>query len=166
MAFVKKYWWLLLVLAVLVGYLGYRGRHRIKSYLGMTPATTPATQTTGASVPSTSTATLGNIYTTKTDSVKGSYLADFNGMSLYVFDNDLASGASTCYSSCATKWPAYTSGATVQSSLPANITVMTRTDGTSQFAWKGRPLYYYYQDKNAGDVLGDGIGGIWHLVSP
>ena len=107
-----------------------------------------------------------NIYKITKDSAKGQFLTDFQGMTLYVFDNDKDAGKITCYDACAAKWPAYTSGAAAQGTFPDGITLMDRKDGTKQFAYKGRPLYYYYQDKAAGDTLGDGIGGIWHLVTP
>ena len=113
----------------------------------------------------TAAAPTNNIYTTKDNSQKGSYLADFAGMTLYTFDKD-ATGASSCYGTCATNWPPYTSGATAEKMLPSNITVITRTDGSKQFAWKGKPLYYYAADTKPGDVQGDGIGGVWHIVKP
>lgn len=100
-----------------------------------------------------------------TNPVKGNYLTDFAGMTLYVFDKDTP-GVSSCTGSCASLWPPYTSGATAQGTLPANITVITRSDGSSQFAWNTKPLYYYSKDKKAGDLLGDGVGGFWHLVKP
>jgi predicted lipoprotein with Yx(FWY)xxD motif len=28
------------------------------------------------------------------------------------------------------------------------------------------PLYYYSGDKNIGEINGDGIEGVWHLVKP
>lgn len=114
---------------------------------------------TAASAPS------ANIYMTKTDAKKGAYLTDFAGMTLYTFDKDTA-GVSTCYNGCATTWPPYTSGATAEKMLPTNITVTTRTDGSKQFAWKGMPLYYYASDTTPGDIRGDGIGGVWHIVKP
>lgn len=104
-----------------------------------------------------------NIYMTKTSQVKGTYVVDFAGMTLYTFDKDSA-GVSTCYNGCAASWPPYTSGATAEKTLPANITVITRTDGSKQFAWKGKPLYYYASDTKPGDVKGDGIGGVWHII--
>ncbi len=121
-----------------------------------TVSPTPASQ---AAAPS------GNIYLTKTNPTKGNYLTDFQGMTLYVFDKDTP-GMSNCYQACATAWPPYTSGATAQSQFPANITVITRTDGSKQFAWKGKPLYYYANDQKQGDITGDGVGGIWHIVKP
>lgn len=106
-----------------------------------------------------------NIYLTKTDSIKGSYLTDFQGMTLYTFDKDTP-GTSNCYNGCAKAWPPYTSGATTQSQFPVNITVITRTDGSKQFAWKGMPLYYYATDAKAGDITGDGVNNVWHIIKP
>lgn len=106
-----------------------------------------------------------NIYLTKTDPQKGQYLTDFNGMTLYTFDKDTTSD-STCLGNCIKIWPPYTSGATAEKNLPTNITVITRSDGTKQFAWKGMPLYYYASDTKPGDLLGDGVGGVWHIVKP
>jgi len=105
------------------------------------------------------------ILTTKTDSTKGDYLADSKGMTLYLFDKDTP-GVTNCYDSCATTWPPYVEGATPQSSMPADVTVVTRTDGSMQYAYKGRPLYYFAKDKQAGDTTGDGVGGVWHIVKP
>lgn len=119
---------------------------------------------TPSSSPSAS-VTSNNIYMVKSDPVKGNYLADFQGITLYIFDKDKA-GVSNCYDLCATTWPPYTSGAAAQSTMPKDITVISRTDGTKQFAWKNLPLYHYINDKKTGELKGDGFGGIWHLVKP
>ena len=104
-----------------------------------------------------------NIYMTKTNASGVSYMTDFNGMTLYTFDKD-TSGVSNCTGKCLTVWPVYTSGTTAQGTFPTNISVITRADGSKQFAWKGMPLYYYANDQKAGDMTGDGVGGIWHIV--
>ena len=142
-----------IVLYLFVGAVAYGAIYYLYSYHA---SSSTASQTV-------SSVTSGNIYTTKTDPQKGSYLADFSGMSLYVFDKD-SIGVSNCTGPCAAAWPPYTSGAVSQGSLPEGITVITRSDGSSQFAWHGRPLYYYAGDKVAGDVSGDGVGGTWHLA--
>ncbi len=111
------------------------------------------------------TAPSDNIYLTKTDTAKGSYLTDFQGMTLYTFDKDTP-GVSNCTAACARLWPFYTSGATAQSIFPPNITVMTRADGSKQFLWKNMPLYYYAKDQKVGDMQGDGVDGTWHIVKP
>lgn len=161
---------LLIIAAVIIlvlgaGYYFVMG-NKMSSPAMMEPSQAPY-QTT--SQPSTTTnsaaASSDNIYKTMTDPSKGEYLADFNGMALYTFDKDTP-GVSNCYDKCAQVWPVYTSGATAQSTFPPNISVVTRKDGTKQFAWKGMPLYYYADDSKVGDIMGDGVGGIWHLVKP
>ena len=155
--------WIIIGIVVIIGIAGYFGRHKIKAMFGgssqsaMQPTTQTAMQTNAA--PS------DNIYLIKTDPTKGKYLTDFQGMTLYIFDKD-TNGTSTCYDICEKTWPPYTSGATAQSTFPANIAVITRTDGTKQFTWKGKPLYYYASDKKPGDMIGDNIGNIWHIVQP
>lgn len=121
-------------------------------------------QTPHAALPTSSPAPVGSITMTKTAPKKGAYLVAGNGMTLYVFDND-KTGVSTCYGGCATAWPAYKVGANAPK-LPAGMTTVKRSDGTTQYVWKGKPVYYYFKDQKPGDTLGDGVGGIWHLVKP
>ncbi len=85
-----------------------------------------------------------------------------NGMTLYVFDKDTA-GVSTCYDACAAMWPAYVGKA--DSKLAEGWTLVKRTDGTLQFAFNKKPVYFYAPDKAKGDKLGDGKGGVWHIIA-
>lgn len=87
-------------------------------------------------------------------------LTDSNGMTLYTFDND-EPGTSNCYDDCAVKWPPL-----VADDTPAegDFTLVDRTDGTQMWAYKGMPLYYWYEDEAPGDTSGDGVGGVWHLA--
>jgi predicted lipoprotein with Yx(FWY)xxD motif len=32
--------------------------------------------------------------------------------------------------------------------------------------YKGLPLYFYEDDADSGDVNGDNVGGVWHVVKP
>ena len=157
---------IIVIILLLAGGI-YLGRHQLKAMLGMTstPSQTKTTSsnTTGSS--STVMAPTNNIYLIKTDPSKGKYLTDFQGMTLYTYDKD-TKGVSNCSGQCASLWPFYTSGATAEKMLPVNISVITRTDGSKQFAWKGMPLYYYTQDTKAGQINGDGVGGVWHIVTP
>jgi len=41
-----------------------------------------------------------------------------------------------------------------------------RKDGKLQATYNGMPLYYYVKDIKAGDTKGQGVGGVWFLVSP
>ena len=105
-----------------------------------------------------------NIYLINTDPTKGAYMTDFAGKTLYTFDSDTTPGQSSCTGGCATTWPPYTSGAAAQGTLPNNITLITRADGSLQFSWMGKPLYYYAKDTAPGQTSGDGIAGTWHIV--
>ena len=55
-----------------------------------------------------------------------------------------------------------------QDKLPpgVKVEVITRDDGTKQWAYKGKPLYYFSMDKAAGDKAGDGRGMVWHIAKP
>ncbi len=105
------------------------------------------------------------IYVTKTNPEKGAYMTDLRGVTLYMFDEDVQ-GASNCNDSCSIKWPPYLVEEPIPSQLPENMTVITRTDGTKQYAWKGMPLYYSANDTQEGDLTGDRIGGVWHIIKP
>ncbi len=82
-----------------------------------------------------------------------------NGMTLYVFDKD-AGGKSACNGMCAANWPPYlaTGGA------HGDFGVITRDDGKQQYAYKGKPLYYWVKDQKPGDKTGDGVNNVWHVV--
>ena len=97
------------------------------------------------------------------DSAKGQIFTDQAGKSLYTFTKD-TSGVSTCYNSCAVAWPPFTASADAKPTGAWSI--VSRKDGAKQWALNGMPLYYFAADKTAGDVKGDGVGGVWHLAKP
>ena len=102
---------------------------------------------------------------TKTgDSAKGKVLTNDKGMTLYVFDKDTG-GKSACNGPCANNWPPLT---VADSAMPmGDYSVITRDDGSKQWAYKGRPLYTWKDDKKAGDISGDGrLNGAWHIAQP
>jgi predicted lipoprotein with Yx(FWY)xxD motif len=45
-------------------------------------------------------------------------------------------------------------------------TVVVRDDGGKQWAYKGKPLYFWKDDKKAGDADGDGRNNVWHIAAP
>lgn len=95
---------------------------------------------------------------------KGPALTDAKGMSLYTFDKD-ADGKSACNGPCAANWPALKAEASDTAS--DGYTVITRDDGSRQWAHKGKPLYTFVKDQKAGDITGDGfLNGAWHLAQP
>jgi predicted lipoprotein with Yx(FWY)xxD motif len=104
-----------------------------------------------------------NIYLVRNDAQKGGYVTDFAGMTLYIYGNDTV-GVSMCTGECESRWKPYTSGATAQGTMPQHVSVITRPDGSEQFAWDGMPLYYFTGEQNPGEILGDGMEGVWHIV--
>ncbi len=85
-----------------------------------------------------------------------------NGMTLYVFDKDTG-GVSSCYDACATNWPPY--AAKEGDVAKKDWTMVKRKDGSLQWAYDGKPLYFFAKDTKKGDKVGDGMGGVWHVVS-
>ncbi len=93
----------------------------------------------------------------------GSVLANPAGMTLYIFDKDQANfGKSVCNGGCAASWPPFIAPADAKAS--GDYTIVTRDDGAKQWAYKGRPLYLWINDKKAGDTTGDNVGNVWHVV--
>lgn len=88
-------------------------------------------------------------------------LADTQGLSAYVFDRDQGS-VSACYDACAKAWPPILTNPSVK--LGTDLGVTTRRDGSLQVTYQGRPIYLYVGDGKPGDVNGDGLGGVWHLI--
>jgi predicted lipoprotein with Yx(FWY)xxD motif len=98
----------------------------------------------------------------KTNSKLGQYLSDPNDKALYTYGAD-TTGVSNCSGSCLTDWPIY-SAATAPATLAADVTVIKRADGSSQYAYKGMPLYFFSGD-STGQVTGDGIDN-FHVAKP
>ena len=85
-----------------------------------------------------------------------------NGMTVYVFDKDTG-GVSSCYDACAKTWPAYV--AKDGAKKAEGWATSKRKDGAMQWTYDGKPLYFYAADKKKGGMTGDGVGGVWHIVS-
>lgn len=83
------------------------------------------------------------------------------GMALYTFDKDM-SGKSECDAKCLKMWPAFSADKSAKPS--GDFTVVKASDGKNMWAYKGMPLYRYHDDKKAGEMSGDGKGGMWHVV--
>lgn len=96
----------------------------------------------------------------------GTILVDGSGRTLYLFTKD-SPNTSTCTGGCLAAWPPLlgtaTAGTGVDSSL---LGTLTRPDGKMQVSYKGMPLYYWAQDSAAGQTNGQGVQGVWWVVSP
>lgn len=107
--------------------------------------------------------TAATTLTHASESVKfqGDVLVAANGMTLYTFDKD-AANKSNCNDGCLKAWPALI--ATADTKVSGEFSVVTRDDGVKQIAMNGKPLYFYVADQKAGDITGDGSGGVWHAI--
>lgn len=99
----------------------------------------------------------------------GQIVTDGSGFTLYRFDHDTANPSmSNCTGSCATLWPPALAPAQITSTglNSSQIGTVTRSDGTKQLTLAGWPLYRYSPDTKAGDIKGEGFGGIWFASTP
>ncbi|CRM15499.1 MULTISPECIES: hypothetical protein [Pseudomonas] len=94
---------------------------------------------------------------------KGKVLVDAKGMTLYTFGKD-TSGKSVCNGPCASNWPPLPVSADAK--VGHDYSVVTRDDGTKQWAYKGMPLYSWVKDTKPGDTTGDGVNQVWHVAKP
>lgn len=99
----------------------------------------------------------------------GQIVVDSKGMSLYFFTKDVKdSGTSACTDACLDAWPIFTttSDAPAVDGVAGTVGTIASPDGKKHVTLNGMPLYYYAKDKAPGDVTGQGVGGVWYLVSP
>jgi predicted lipoprotein with Yx(FWY)xxD motif len=138
---------------------------------GTSPATAAASPSPNPSPsPVASPAASGTTIAVATSKL-GQILVDGKGMTVYLFVVDTGT-TSNCYTSCATIWPPVLTTGAPQAGAGANASLLgttTRTDGKTEVTYAGHPLYYFVQDKAAGDTTGQGIngfGGLWWVLSP
>ncbi|MEU9376836.1 SCO0930 family lipoprotein [Streptomyces sp. NPDC048255] len=99
----------------------------------------------------------------------GPVLNDSAGLTLYRFDNDTAKPSkSNCDGDCAKTWPVVAAGdATAAAGMdPALLGEVVRSDGSKQLTVAGWPAYRFNKDTKAGDVNGQGVGGVWFAFAP
>jgi len=97
--------------------------------------------------------------------VQAGVLIDAKGMTLYTFDKDPAnSGKSVCVDQCAKAWPPFMAPADAKA--VGDYTVITRSGGAKQWAYKGKPLYTWVKDTKPGDTTGDGFRNVWRVARP
>jgi len=93
--------------------------------------------------------------------MKDGMMTDHKGMTVYTYDKD-AGGKSMCNGECAEYWPPMMAPAGAKAE--GKWTVVKRDDGTMQWAYGGKPLYYYKDDTKAGEMKGDKKKDVWHVV--
>ena len=84
---------------------------------------------------------------------KNAVLADAKGMTLYTYDKDTEPGKSACVGDCIKAWPAAVAPANAKPQ--GDWTIITRDDGSKQWAFRGKPLYSFAKDTDIGSVGGN-----------
>jgi predicted lipoprotein with Yx(FWY)xxD motif len=102
----------------------------------------------------------------------GRVLVDSAGKALYAADEE-ADSSIVCTGACTSFWIPLTTdgGAPSGNSLPSDLGVVERGDGTRQVTFDGERLYTFVEDE-PGEVSGDGFSDAfdgqqftWHVVS-
>ena len=90
-------------------------------------------------------------------------LATPSGATVYTFDKDtVGSGKSACNGPCAQLWPPVAAQASDAAS--GDWSIVTRDDGSKQWAYKGAPIYTFSKDAKPGDTTGDKFKDVWHVI--
>jgi predicted lipoprotein with Yx(FWY)xxD motif len=95
---------------------------------------------------------------------RGGVLTDWNThRTLYTYDRDSSNPPrSECNAECATRWPPFR--ATEGERAVRGYTTFKREDGSLQWAYEGKPLYFHAGDQKTGDKTGDGVNGVWRVA--
>jgi predicted lipoprotein with Yx(FWY)xxD motif len=101
----------------------------------------------------------------------GRVLVGNNDRTLYLFEKD-KNRRSACYGQCATYWPPLlTQGQPVAQAGVMQLLLGTtrRANGSEQVTYAGHPLYGFVQDREPGQITGEGseqFGAEWDALSP
>lgn len=137
------------------------------------PQDMPVADTDAADAAQPDTAGDGAILRVDTLAGVGPYLTDQSGRALYLIEG-APEGQSTCYDACAEEWPPFLApeGAPQAGAPPVQsglIGTLERRDGSTQVTYGGHALYYYHDDRRAGQTTGQDVTdqwGEWYLVRP
>lgn len=144
-----------------------------------TPAATKAAATSAATSAATKAATTPAAGATQPSgttgagvkvagSAPGEILVDAKGFTLYTFKNDVVDSGKSAAEGLAAVWPPLSLDAAPSGVAGATgaWAVFTRLDGKKQVTYKGMPLYFFVNDKAAGDTNGKNVGGVWFMAVP
>ena len=130
-----------------------------------TSAPSTAAPTTAAPTTTSSAATLALASNAK---VGQQIVVDSAGRTVYLFVPDGASTASRVPAAIKAIWPPVTSSGSPTAGAgldQSKVTVEVQSDGTRQVAYNGHLLYTFARDTAPGDAHGQGLAGIWYVVS-
>ncbi|MBT2534983.1 hypothetical protein [Arthrobacter sp. ISL-69] len=131
--------------------------------------TTSASASAETSAPASSPVPAGAAELKTASSGAGQIVVAANGMSVYFFTKDVKdSGTSACTGGCIAAWPPVLteSASPAVDGVTGTVGTIATPEGKKQVTINGLPVYYYIQDKAAGDITGQGVNDVWYLVSP
>ena len=100
------------------------------------------------------------------DTEKGKAWVDAKGMALYTFGKDKkGTTTSMCTGNCIVEWPPLLAPAGAKAKGEWTLVAVVDKDGKTQQMWAydGKPLYLFVDDKKPGQVTGDGVDD-FHLA--
>lgn len=100
----------------------------------------------------------------------GEILVSASGRTLYHTSSEKR-GAITCTGACAVTWPpllipAHGKPVAGPGVSASKLGTVKRPNGQLQVTYDGLPLYLFSGDTKAGQVNGQGLGGLWHALTP
>lgn len=146
---------------------GTSGKDKTQTAAAGSVATTSATSraaTGSATAPASPTVSVSTTVKVASGNPLGRILTDEQGLTLYIFKNDVANSGKSAAEGLTASWPPLvltTSAPIAPGDLVGDLGMITRTDGTKQVTYRGLPLYYYAGDKAPGDTNGEGVAGLW-----
>jgi predicted lipoprotein with Yx(FWY)xxD motif len=135
---------------------------------GTTTAASPTTSASSTTMASGASKTVTKAMLTVRKTSIGYVLATSTGMTIYWYSDDVRnSGKSSCSDGCLSAWPAVTGTPTAAAGvmLSGKLGTITRPGGAIQATYNGYPLYTYANDMAPGQTTGNGVGGVWHVIS-
>jgi predicted lipoprotein with Yx(FWY)xxD motif len=93
----------------------------------------------------------------------GAILTDPKGITFYFYDRD-SPYKSNCYDACAASWPPVLAPPNAKPEKPWSV--IRRRDGTSQWAYLGKPVYEWKNERTAGSRAAVPITDHWHVAHP
>jgi len=121
----------------------------------------------GASTSSSSGGGAASTVKTMQDPTYGTILTDGQGNTLYLFETDQGTKTS-CTTGCSSTWPALTVTGQPSAGAGADASKLgsaKQDDGSTQVTYNGHLVYRYSGDTAPGQTNGEGIGGVWFVVS-
>lgn len=132
-------------------------------------ATPAASQAPASSAAASGAAGMATTVEIAHDAKLGDHLTGKDGKTLYILTKDTP-GTSTCTDSCAATWPPFILATGESTAAGSGVTgtlgTLKRADGSIQVTYDNLPVYYFAADSAAGDAKGQGVNGVWFVVTP